>query len=145
MIVGGTDTVTNILLCKTVSQWLEIIVFQSSVALNTMGKRGDLEVERRPDRPQNKRSCTDVLCLALFTVFIGGWVGDPQSPKPTIAQFFWGNCSIFFFKNTPLRISSFGNPRSQKRNYSSLFYIKLNVPCSQKYSFSDFVITCNWT
>ena len=20
--------------------------------------------------------------------FIGGWVGDPQSPKPTIAQFF---------------------------------------------------------
>ena len=40
-----------------------------------MGKRGDLEVERRPNRPQNKRSCTDVLCLALFTVFIGGWVG----------------------------------------------------------------------
>ena len=40
-----------------------------------MGRRGELEVEPGPARRQNKRSCTDVLCLALFTVFIGGWVG----------------------------------------------------------------------
>ena len=33
-----------------------------------------MEVEPGPVRSRNKRSCTDVLCLALFTVFIGGWV-----------------------------------------------------------------------
>ena len=41
----------------------------------TMGRRGELEVEPRPARRQDRRSCTDVLCLALFLVFIGGWVG----------------------------------------------------------------------
>jgi hypothetical protein len=35
------------------------------------------EGERREAgfNPMKKRSCTDVLCLLLFVVFLGGWAG----------------------------------------------------------------------
>ena len=52
-------------------------------SLNTMASKRATE----PNRLSRSRSCTDVLCLALFLVFLGGWVaigvlgfmkGDPD-------------------------------------------------------------------
>ena len=39
-----------------------------------MGKKGDQD-SQLPTNITKKRSCTDILCILLFVVFVGGWVG----------------------------------------------------------------------